>query len=461
MCLQMKENPPALHAMLNRTMNLPAAVCSQTDGRSLALENGRSKSGKKRLVSQKWKLDLQPCYDDANQMKTDKLGNQGYEDANVCTQAASLVNCLTESPWSGSSKTVDAVMSNCGVEAWFENVVNTDYMKLLELDDAVDEERYREAMEMPLSPTLPDIESHILGASGMPDSQYTIEQNFVGLESGKNSLVPFCTFHVVDVEGGSDWHMVNAPVNSFKEAGDDGHGFHDTVFAANACGLQIGESGAEMQVANQISIPERVGIEIPSASNGEHINERISKCCVVFSSTKDERSISKIVLSTITCIAQLSMASQKDWLVHKILLTLVMEDLLLGEKACVFFSVMLYNFSVVNLVDYENFSSGDSYSCADSFMVHIKTVMADAENRSIFSESFELDALVDLIEDFLIDGRVLVFSDVPSGAGIGSGLTSGFTEVLFPGFWKCWNQASWKNFQLLLLSCWVNWGGLN
>ncbi|KAJ4977266.1 hypothetical protein NE237_002372 [Protea cynaroides] len=441
--LQMKERPSAFHDMLNHEKNGPAAISSQTDGKSLALENGRDlasetvdnlytkecNSGKKRLVSQKQKLCLQLCVEDVNQKKMDKPRDESCVDANVCTQAVSPVNCLMETAWPCKDKTTDAVMNNCGDEAWFENMLNRDYMKLLELDDAVDEERYREAIEMPLSPTLPEIESHILGASEMTDSQYLIEKNFVGLENGKNSLVPFCSFDVADIDVDSSSHRVNPPVNSFKELGDDGNNFHDAICGAKTGGHQIGESRVEMEVAKQIPIPET---EILSASHRSHINDRISKCCVVFSGTKDERSISRIFHSTETCVARLSMVSQNDWIVQKILRAVVLEDLLPEEKACVFFTLLLYNVSVVELVKAGNSSTGDSFSCSDSFLTHIETVMADAECRRIFSELFELDVLLGVIEDFLIDGRVWVSTDVPCGSGYRIFLSDGMTMFLSP-----------------------------
>ncbi|XP_043689179.1 uncharacterized protein LOC122640112 [Telopea speciosissima] len=437
------KKPPALDDMLNHKNNVSTPICSQTNGKSLALENGRPlasksvddlyakdcNSGRKRSVSQEQKLCLQLCVEDVSQKKTDKGGNEGGVDADVCTQAASPVDCLT---WPCRDKTVDAVVRNCGEESWFENMTIRDCMKLLELDDAVEEERYREAMEMPLSPTLPEIENHILGASEMTDSQNLMKQNFVGFENGRNSLVPFCTIDVADVEVDSNWHRLNPPVNSFKEVCDVGNSFHDAVCAAKTGGHHIGESEVEMAVAKQIPVPETEGTEIPSASNGDHIEGRISKCYVVFSSTKDESSISRIFHSTETCVARISMVSQKDWVVQKILLAVVMEDLLPAEKACVFFTLLLYNFSVVDLVKVGNTSTGDSFSYSESFLAHVKTVMADTESSRIFSELFELDALLGLIEDFLIAGRVLVCGDVPCGSGCRVFLLDGMTTFLSP-----------------------------
>ncbi|XP_042510074.1 uncharacterized protein LOC122085648 [Macadamia integrifolia] len=441
--LQMKEKPPSLHGMLNHKNDVPAPICSQTVGKSLALENGRPlvaksvdnlyakdrNSGKRRSVSQEQQLYPQLCVEDVNQKKTDKRGNEGGVDAVVCTQAASPVGCLT---CPCGDNTVDAVMRNCGDETWFENMAIRDCMKLLELDDAVDEERYMEAMERPLSPTLPEIDSHILGASELTDSQFLINRNFVGLGNGKNGLVPFCTSNVANVEDDSNWHRVNSPVKSFKELVDDGNSFHAAVCAAKTGGRQIGESVVDMEVAKQIPVPETEGTEIPSASNVGHINERVSKCYVVFSSTKDESSISRIFHSTETCAARLSMVSQKDWMVQKILLAVVMEDLLPEEKACVFFTLLLFNFSVVDSVKAGSSSTGDSFSCSESFLAHIKTVMDDVESRRTFSELFELDALLGIIEDFLIDGRVLVSGDVPCGSGCRIFVLNGMTTYLSP-----------------------------
>ncbi|KAL8460842.1 hypothetical protein ACS0TY_032374 [Phlomoides rotata] len=50
----------------------------------------------------------------------------------------------------------------------FDKIVDDDHMKLLDLDNAVDEDSYRRAIAMPLSPTLPEVELLEAGNSEMP-----------------------------------------------------------------------------------------------------------------------------------------------------------------------------------------------------------------------------------------------------------------------------------------------------
>ncbi|CAL5354593.1 unnamed protein product [Camellia sinensis] len=78
------------------------------------------------------------------------------------------------------------------------------------------------------------------------------------------------------------------------------------------------------------------------------------------------------------------------------------------EKACVFFSVLLHNnFSKMAWENFGKVSRADSTFLLDSFARCLHTVMYDVETRSAFTELYFSGELLILIEDFLLERRVL------------------------------------------------------
>ncbi|KAJ0980773.1 hypothetical protein J5N97_009028 [Dioscorea zingiberensis] len=89
---------------------------------------------------------------------------------------------------------IDTVTNGRAALVSFENVICGDYMKLLNLDNDLDERRYREAAEMPLSPTLPEIHFNYFQLCE-DDSHYLVEGPFRS-ETISYNLV---AFHASDV----------------------------------------------------------------------------------------------------------------------------------------------------------------------------------------------------------------------------------------------------------------------
>ncbi|XP_038970609.1 uncharacterized protein LOC120104141 [Phoenix dactylifera] len=86
-----------------------------------------------------------------------------------------------------------------------------DYMKLLDLDSDTDERRYRAAIEMPLSPTLPEIESASLKLCVQDDSHFLIEGTLKSFETERSNSLPFHTFDVIELEISSNTVKQKAP----------------------------------------------------------------------------------------------------------------------------------------------------------------------------------------------------------------------------------------------------------
>ncbi|XP_077230544.1 maternal effect embryo arrest 22 [Tasmannia lanceolata] len=377
--LEMEEKLYSLYDILGLKDNMPASIWSESDGNSMPLTNERYlvskplndlasqhyRPTKKRKGAPKLKLVSEPCDRDAEENLTEIMG----------------IKC------SGDEQ-VDAVRTDQFTKNF--EMFSGDYMKLLELDNPADEEKFRLAMEMPHSP-LPEINFTELGVSDPDDSSHLIQGGlYRGLTIEENSLVPSHTVDVIDVEIDSNWSKIKVSDTS-----------------------QVLESNAEMGVAKQMPI---CGTEVPivlcPGTAGVTLGST-PKYFVVFSNSKDKECISRIFCAIENCVFQSSIFSQTDWVVKEVLLTLAFEqDLLLEDKASVFFSLLLYNFSVVASANSRTLSTEDSLFWSDSFTEQLNRVLSGVETRRLFLELCQRDILFSLIEDFLIGRRVLVYDDV-------------------------------------------------
>ncbi|KAI3859135.1 hypothetical protein MKX03_017841 [Papaver bracteatum] len=286
------------------------------------------------------------------QADVQQIGNKAIEVHGFvknCTQAISNVNQFSENVLACRDESVDAIRTNENDYSWFENLADVDYMKLLDMDDAADEERYRMAIERPQSPTLPEINWGLFEECEKGNCNYLPEQ-----------------------------------------------------------GCQV-MSTAETPLMQQTSISDST---VLCASDGGFTCKITSKY-IVCSDTKDEGSISRIISASEACVSKVSMVSQTDWVVDKILSALYMEqDLLPKERVCTFFSLLLYNFSVIISMKYRNFLSEEFSVCSASFMKHMQTVMCDPETKRMLLELWEMDAVPKLIQDFLTDREVLLYNEL-------------------------------------------------
>ncbi|KAK9022442.1 hypothetical protein V6N11_002704 [Hibiscus sabdariffa] len=258
----------------------------------------------------------------------------------------------------------------------FEEVFNKNYMKLLDLDDAAEEECYRMAADMPVSPSLPDLE-------------------FPGIKASE----------VVQFRPIQDENCVRVSVENENFASSD-----SSMPAERACLSNPQNSGVVMMSVIPSS-EDRVA-NIPFESEIISSVESIPKYCVVLSNIKDGSSVSRIVCATKTCMARYSLAVQTEFAVHRILQALKLEEKLLPkEKVCVFFSLLLVNFCKATLGKCSLIR--DFIPCLNLFAKHVNEAMSDAESRSVFAELC-VNNLLGVIEDFLIEGRVMFCTDLSS-----------------------------------------------
>ncbi|CAH1414445.1 unnamed protein product [Lactuca virosa] len=203
----------------------------------------------------------------------------------------------------------------------FKRMLDDDYMKLLSLDSEFEEERYRFAVERPLSPTLPNIQLDVVEDSRPSEVNCT------------NGLLP---------------------------------GVDDSC-----------------------------------------------QYIVVFPDIKDSGSLSKIFHTTGTLMTQCCVSSESDHMIKNIIFALSAEEILSPkEKVCVFFSLFLKSPSNIALTNVNHVLDESFLKTIDIFSGQIKKVMSDVETRTIFEKVCNLDEVITLIQDFIINERVVIHSDI-------------------------------------------------
>ncbi|CAH8354971.1 unnamed protein product [Eruca vesicaria subsp. sativa] len=231
-----------------------------------------------------------------------------------------------------------------------EDLAAIDYMKLLELDNPEEESYYQMARENLLSPDLP--QTDFLGDEIMTED--------------KNPAVAFDLVACTSVDLCETVNSSEAPSFSTPNAS--------------------------------------LTAKMPPESTTLH--GHILKHFVAFSNIEDQNSIIKILHAANSCVQRCPSVVTAQWAVPSILFSLKMEENLLPrERACVFLSLLLHNFSMVSSLKIGNTLDDDCCSCLGSFSKHISHVMADTEAGGILSGF--LEELFSLLQDLLFGQRVL------------------------------------------------------
>eukprot|EP00268_Persea_americana_P065341 TRINITY_DN8707_c0_g1_i1.p1 TRINITY_DN8707_c0_g1~~TRINITY_DN8707_c0_g1_i1.p1 ORF type:complete len:1487 (-),score=391.90 TRINITY_DN8707_c0_g1_i1:448-4908(-) len=520
-----------LHDISDPKNIIPLSICSQSDEDSKLLGNGKClvlkssddlhvkkyKSRKKENVAQKQKHVAQHSLQNDGMKQMDQLEMEGTRDVRFCTGASlTAANHIREADPSCRDRTTNAAKSFTDATIFCEDMFGGDIMKLLELDNDVDEERYRIAMESPMSPTLPEIDFCKLRVPQVDDFNYLVQGHCRGLIMEEVNRVSSHNFDVMDVEiDSNNLHLMNdneliasffrsaasvaieqmhdtekrhgsmvsadhassldlkrsVPIftRDFQEVPTQNHGTYslvmNTVSAAwkqnnavkgtrfNQCqvedkavNLSISQSlndllessesfsptgqdnagdvlgfGMEKELGKLMPVSTAERMEIDFVGNVGSMQGTVAKFCVVTSNVKDEDNISRIICAIENFSSQTNMVCATHWVVADVLLALAKkQDLMLEEKACVFVSMLLHNMSVMDSENSKSHTSGGFSFCSDSLAIELNRVVSDGETRSLFLELCECNILFNLIESFLIDRTVLVYSCpllLPSDSG--------------------------------------------
>ncbi|KAI8029638.1 hypothetical protein LOK49_LG01G00030 [Camellia lanceoleosa] len=365
--LRIEEKLSMLHGILNSQMDkslqeercgVPYLECD--------LYAEQVEAHKKRKASPVEEVALQHLCE--SKERKDRFGTRGIKEGNICNQTFPPATDPSGTAQVCKDGIGDSGRSNQENLGSFKEELEGNFMKLLDLDNAVDEGCYRRAIEMPLSPTLPVIEFQ--NSVEINSTKCLVDEcSYEGFLSEKVNPVSSCSFDVINVEIDPSKLKLNTPetshvpsvsmnegvIYSFKNVTDKENGEGNTVYEDNACAQQTWDSRAELGMSDLCS----------SGYKGTNIS---------YQST-------------------------------------------LG------LAFLLHNFSGMALENFGNLSSTDSTFLLDSFAGCLHTVMSDVETRSAFTELCFFGELLVLVEDFLLDRRVLVCSNVSSESLPKSGST--------------------------------------
>ncbi|KAJ4832993.1 hypothetical protein Tsubulata_005283 [Turnera subulata] len=312
---------------------------------------------KKRKVNCEENVMRQQLTDSDELAKLENIENAFPTGMNASNSLSPYSDCLLpESPLEGTEVSLCSGLDDM---TCFEEVANGDYMKLLELDDAADEELYRRALAMPMSPDLPEIESA------------TAE-----------------TFNLDEDKFPSSYTTVSAKASDIL----------DSVLEIDMPNMPNCRDGGLM-----------FGVESELGS----VQEKSPLYCVSLSSLSD-LNISRVFSATRCLMTHCSLGAHAKGMVQDIMHALKMEkELSRREKACTFFTSLLLNFSACTWGTLGTFMDEDFVFCVGSFRQDINAALvSDTEVKPSFAEECCLDEFLNVALEFLRDGRVYVQTDV-------------------------------------------------
>lgn len=277
------------------------------------------------------KLLMQNDCDNNEQKRRDKVETEkcGYADSPTAIDLIGTAEATRE----GKS---DSVTSNSETMKGFKELADGDYMKLLSMDNDADEESYREAIEIPLSPTLPEIEVQHVEMLNVDNSIPLVNETFCQLLSNKEGkLLPSCRLDVSNVEIGSTKSNSNGSGASCSLMHEyESHSSSLDILGNNGNTSKVEREcdclGGELDMCNA-PISGVKEAKFPFQSELGSAGESILVHCVVPKNIEDRSSISRICFAIRTCMAHCSLVAQKEWMIQEILLALEREEKLLAK----------------------------------------------------------------------------------------------------------------------------------
>lgn len=359
------------------------------------------RSPKKRRTSGELGLQLL----NSNNVAKTKLDSSGVK-SDVCTHPSPSVYNLPET----AQDCKDGEDDDLG---GIDELVIGDYIKLLNLDNDIDEESYRLAIEMPLSPTLPEIQCHSSVALESINTPL-----YEGFSNAMGAVASSGNFDVINVEINSNQlkHSTFDPqknsslpekkdhVDSSKRLNLDTacklscSSYADTLEALCRSDLAAASKGLQISLERRV-VSLRDGFVVS-------LQDGFAKYCVIFSNNNEENSISSVYRATSRCLAQCSASS--DTSLRSILVTLLnLQEISNKEKTCVFFSLLLLYISDIATRAFGDDWESDLILFINSVAQHIYTELLHEDTRTIFVESCNLYDVLYLMEDFLLHGKLL------------------------------------------------------
>ncbi|KAM6551821.1 hypothetical protein CsatB_001629 [Cannabis sativa] len=417
--LRLEEKLSVLHGIIKKKSDSPSR-----GGKSLLPSfNGNSygkhgKQNKKRKTSFQDKVVMQHACDIDEQKERVVVETEVHGNASFGKRTSLIgIDQVATFGAKGEGKS-DSAKCDFDAVVGFEDLVDGNYINLLNLDSAADEECYRLAMEMPLSPIHHEIDIELADTLNV-DNTITLANEPLRLNEEKKML-PSCRIDTNDMEVGINNTSSDGSSTATSSLGHNNENHVSTIGmvrndwhtsevgkAPSCLSSDFGVESTNPTILQDEKSKFQFGGESWSAT--KNILER----CVVFSKIQDQSCFSRIQYTIRTCIGQCSLATKTEWMMGEILLALKIEEKLSSkEKVCALFSLLMINFSVTASGKFGNFINWASISCLDSFAGHVISVMSDMEVRRLFAELGCLDELFSLIENFLMDECAKVYDDL-------------------------------------------------
>ncbi|KAJ1420878.1 maternal effect embryo arrest protein [Sesbania bispinosa] len=264
-----------------------------------------------------------------------------YEDANGCRHTACPALYTTPTTQTCRERIFDASNN-------FDEVGDGDIMKLLDLENDTDEERYRRARDAPLSPSFPEIETFY-----MDNLKSFLEEVLHEDLLSQRDLFPSTRWDVIDVEINSNKKKIDAftvPSNTQHKSAQ-----------ARKINVELPDMHASENVRATFLMEAGTGhIQFPNF------------WFVLSDREEDNSSISRAFHATRNCMARCSLDTQTEWAVASILTAVKVEEMhLQKEKHYVLFTLLLFNFTMTTAMKFGKFWDGNLILCLNSYAEHI------------------------------------------------------------------------------------------
>lgn len=306
------ENLSDLHALLYRKAN----KCLQ--GRRYMLHNQNNLQEKNNRAHKTRKKhaengDIIPRTNRDERNGIEEAKAEVYDDANVCRHTFCPASYALEITQACEERIPDATNDFDSVFS-FDKVADGSYMKLLELENATDEECYRRAVDFPLSPSLPEIKFHeTFDVDNLmnPFSEEALQEDMLRLRT--------------DSLRSPHLDVINVEINSNEQKIDV------SGVSSNSQNKTTQARKTEVVKFQDMHTPENSRTAFLVEDGIGSIHSQLPKFCVVFSNIVDSSVITRINIATKNCIARCNLATQTGWAVSSILAALKMEEKLLQK----------------------------------------------------------------------------------------------------------------------------------
>ncbi|KAL9249910.1 hypothetical protein AKJ16_DCAP11231 [Drosera capensis] len=397
----MEENLATLHSMLNKLTD------EQMEGEKNVLYTRKGREGFPEKGKPPHEADstMLQCNDSDEHLGMGTLG------APVPIQAALACGSSDPCKYGGD----ECLLSQQVADSSFDES-GEEFMKLLNLDDMVDEEKFRMAMERPISPTLPEIVLPFSEGCSVSGSKCFVEGNYsdailLDTDSGCEPLRS--DFRCVETRFAmpkikkDELEKSKVSMDLMDSTGNDFLNFrqHNDTSESDMSADQIHGLHEDFQrLEGKVEASNLLDLEPASAE------ATATMFCVLFSDMHDIRSAVRVFSGTRTCASACFLSSSRNLVAQDILAVLASQKhLLTREKVCILFSCLLQHGCSMALKKAKDLHESDALQ---KFSSDLHSVLSTVDWRKLFDRLCDLSELVSLVEHFVKCKRVYFLGDV-------------------------------------------------